>query len=109
MSQNSMAKMIAVYKTPKDAAAFDEHFWSVHIPLVHQLPGLRKYEINDGTIVSTTGHADVFCVATLYFDSMESLKSAFASDIGRQCAADRKILAPSSDDVQVYLFDTKEL
>jgi uncharacterized protein (TIGR02118 family) len=102
-----MAKMIAIYKTPKDIDAFEDHYFNVHIPLANQLPGLIKYEINDGAILSTTGHNDVFRVATLYFETMEALKAAFASDIGMQCAADRKILA-DNEHVQIYLFDTKE-
>ena len=66
----------------------------MHIPLAKQLPGLIKYEINDGAIISTTGHADIYRIANLYFESMEAMKKAFASDIGQQCAADRKIFAP---------------
>jgi hypothetical protein len=37
---------------------------------------------------------------------MEAMKQAFASELGQQCAADRKILAPTNDDVQIYLYDT---
>lgn len=48
-------------------------------------------------------------VANLYFDSMEDIKKAFASEVGQQCALDRKILAPGNDDVQIYLFDTIEV
>jgi hypothetical protein len=40
---------------------------------------------------------------------MEDIKKAFASEVGQQCALDRKILAPSNDDVQIYLFDTIEV
>jgi uncharacterized protein (TIGR02118 family) len=78
----------------------------VHIPLAKQLPGLIKYEISDETIVSTTGHSS-YRIANLYFESMEAIKIAFASEIGQKCAADRKILAPNNDDVQIYLYDTK--
>ena len=101
-----MAKMTAIYRTPKDIEAFERHYFEVHIPLAKQLPGLIKYEISEAAIASTTGHS-AYRIANLYFDSMEAIKNAFASKIGQQCAADRKILAPNNEDVQIYLYDTK--
>lgn len=103
-----MVKMTVIYQTPKDIDFFERHYFDVHIPLAKKLPGLIKYEINDHAIISTTGHLP-YRIANLYFDSMETMKIAFASEIGQQCAADRKILAPGSEDVQIYLYDTKEV
>jgi uncharacterized protein (TIGR02118 family) len=90
-----MTKMTVIYRTPKDIVSFEDHYFNVHVPLAKQLPGLINYEINDGAIISTTGHADVYRIANLYFASMEAMKSAFASNTGKACAADRKILAPN--------------
>jgi hypothetical protein len=42
----------------------------------------------------------------LYFDTLDAMMNAFRSEVGQKCAADRKILA-SNDDVQIYLYDTK--
>lgn len=99
--------MIAVYKTPRDKVFFEEHYHQVHIPLARQLPGLLRYEINDGSVMSTTGHSDVYKIATLYFETMEIMMAAFKTEIGKQCAIDRKVLA-SDDAVQIYIFDTKD-
>lgn len=104
-----MARMIAIYKTPKDPAAFDKHYFEVHIPLAKKLHGLIKYDVGRSPIMSLTGHTDVYCIGTLHFESMEALKTAFASPEGQACAADRRILAPTSDDVQIYVFDTEEV
>jgi uncharacterized protein (TIGR02118 family) len=104
-----MAKMTVIYKTPKDIESFEQHYFNVHIPLAKQLPGLIRYEINDGSIVSTTGHSEVYRIANLYFDSLDAMKESFASEIGQKCAADRKILAPNNEDVQIYLYDTKNV
>jgi len=101
-----MAKMTVIYKTPKDKEFFERHYFDVHIPLAKQLPGLIKYEINDGSIVSTTGHSETYRIANLYFESLESMMNAFRSEIGQKCAADRKILA-NNENVQIYLYDTK--
>ena len=104
-----MARMIAIYKTPKDTEAFDKHYFGVHIPLAKKLPGLIKYDVGRSPIISPTGHLDIYCIGTLYFDSMDAIKNAFASPEGQACAADRKILAPTNDDVQIYLFDTVDV
>lgn len=104
-----MAKMTIIYKTPANKEAFEHHYFNVHIPLAKKLPGLQKYEVSRGPVVSTTGHADTYLIGQLYFESMEAIKLAFASEIGQQCAADRRILAPNNDDVQIYLYDVEEV
>jgi uncharacterized protein (TIGR02118 family) len=101
-----MAKMTVIYKTPKDIAFFERHYVEVHIPLAKQLPGLLRYEINASEIVSTTGHSETYRIANLYFESMEVMIKAFQSEIGQQCAIDRKILA-DDENVQIYLYDSK--
>lgn len=101
--------MTVIYKTPKDKATFDKHYFEVHIPLAKKLSGLIKYEISKGTPMSTTEHTDVYLIGNLYFESMDAMRNAFASETGKACAADRKILAPTNDDVQIYLYDTTEV
>jgi uncharacterized protein (TIGR02118 family) len=102
-----MAKMTVIYQTPKDKAFFEKHYFEVHIPLAKQLPGLLKYEVSEGPIVSTTGHSDVYRIANLYFTSLEAMMSAFRSEIGQQCATDRRVLADDAS-VQIYVYDTKD-
>lgn len=100
--------MTVIYKTPKDFDFFEKHYFNVHLPLAKQLPGLLKYEINESSITSTTGHSDIYRIANLYFETMETMMSAFQSEIGQKCAVDRKILA-DNDSVQIYLYDTKNI
>jgi uncharacterized protein (TIGR02118 family) len=103
-------KMVVIYQTPKDKAAFDRHYLDVHIPLAKKLPGLRKYELSsENTILSPTGHSNAYMVATLYFDSLEAIKASFATPEGQACAADRKILVPDSAMVQIYLYESLEV
>lgn len=102
-----MSKMTVIYKLPNDKEFFDLHYFNVHVPLAKQLPGLIRYEINDGPIASATGHTNTYRIANLYFNSLESMIDAFRSEIGQKCAADRRILAPNNEDIQIYLYDTK--
>lgn len=104
-----MVTMTVIYQTPKDKSAFDQHYFNVHIPLAKKLPGLIRYEISKTPVGSTTGHTDVHLISNLYFESVNDLKNAFASEIGQQCAADRRILAPGNEDVQIYFYETQEV
>ncbi|MET2825496.1 EthD family reductase [Mesorhizobium shangrilense] len=101
-----MAKMLVIYKMPPDPAAFDRHYFDIHVPLAKQLPGLHRYEISRPPIVDITQGEVPYRVATLYFDSLEAMRTAFASDIGKACAVDRRKLA-GDDAVTILLFDTE--
>ena len=101
-----MARMLVIYQTPQDKDAFLQHYFDIHIPLAMTLPGIRKYVVSQSPIVSVMGDTDVFLIGELHFDSLDAIKAAFASEEGRACAADRKILAPDDNKVKMYLFDT---
>ena len=104
-----MAKMVVIYKTPKDPAAFERHYFEVHVPLAKQLPGLRSYEASKGPITSLAAATDTYLVGILHFDSLVAIRDAFASDCGRACAADRRALVPDERDVQIFLFDAQSV
>ncbi|MEX6505383.1 EthD family reductase [Jiella sp. M17.18] len=89
-----MARMIVVYKEPQDVEAFNRHYFETHVPLAKRLPGLRRYEVSRGPIMSPFGPSNAFMIATLHFDDMAAIKEAFASDVGKACSADRQTLAP---------------
>lgn len=104
-----MAKMLVIYKAPADPAAFERHYHDIHVPLAKQLPGLRRYEISRPPIMNVLPGETPYRVATLYFDNLEAIRTAFASDIGRACAVDRRKLAGDDDLVTMLLFDTEPL
>src|SRR5689334_12385430 len=111
-SPNHMAstgRMIVIYRTPTDPAAFDKHYVDVHLPLAHKLPGLLRYEVSKRPIATPAGDDEPYLIAILHFESLISLRQAFATAEGRACAADRRILAPSDEDVQMYLFESTEV
>ena len=104
-----MAQMIVIYRTPKNPAAFDRHYFEVHVPLARQLPGLRQLETSRGPVISLYGASEVHSVVSLHFDSLSDINAAFMSEYGRACAADRAQLAPQWHDVQMYLFDSSRM
>lgn len=104
-----MARMVVIYRTSKDPAAFDAHYAGVHVPLAKRLPGLRKYEVSQRPILTPAGDPEPYLVAILHFDDLAAIRHAFATPEGQACAADRRVLARADGDVQMYLFDTEEL
>jgi uncharacterized protein (TIGR02118 family) len=101
--------MVVIYRTPRDPKAFEEHYFDVHVPLAKKLPGLRKYDVSHGLIATPAGGSTPYLIATLHFDDLAAIRKAFATSEGQACAADRQLLAPNDADLQMYLFDTRDV
>jgi uncharacterized protein (TIGR02118 family) len=80
------ARFLAAYETPADPAAFDRHYREIHIPLCRRLPGLRRQVVSRD--VAVVRGAPYYLVAELDWDTMEDLRTAFASAEGRATAED---------------------
>jgi uncharacterized protein (TIGR02118 family) len=102
-----MAHVVAMYKTPKDAAAFDKHYAENHIPIAKKIPGLRKYEVNKGPVATPAGPSGYHVVALLHFDDMAAVQKAFASAEGQAAVADISNFATGGADI--FMFDTRPL
>jgi uncharacterized protein (TIGR02118 family) len=101
-----MAQVVVLYKTPKDAAAFDRYYAQTHIPLAKKMPGLRQFEISQGPVASPAGASGIHLVATLTFDDMGAIKAAFGSAEGKATAADLANFATGGADI--VFFETRE-
>jgi uncharacterized protein (TIGR02118 family) len=102
-----MAQLVVMYKTPRDAAAFDKHYFEKHVPLAKKIPGLKKYEVSTGPVATPAGPSGIYLVATLLFDDTAAIQKAFASAEGQAAAADVQTFA--SGGVDMFLFDTREV
>ena len=87
-----MARLVVLYKTPKDPAAFDAYYFKSHVPMAKKLPGLRRYEVSRGAVASPAGPSGIHLVATLHFDDLAAVGAAFASPerseerrVGKEC------------------------
>ncbi len=102
-----MAKVLAIYKKPADAAAFDAHYYAKHVPLAKTLPGLRSYQVSTGPGGSPAGDSGLHLVAILEFDSMAAIQAALTSPQGAATAADLGNFAQAG--VELLMFDTREV
>jgi len=74
-----MAQLLVLYAIPADPAAFDARYTAVHIPLVHKIPGLTKFEVSDGPVLTPAGPSPFHKVATLHFPDMATLQASMAT------------------------------
>jgi uncharacterized protein (TIGR02118 family) len=100
-----MARLVVMYKKPADASAFDAYYANTHIPLAKKIPGLRKYDVSKGPVVTPQGPSDMHLMATLHFDDMAAIQAAFASPEGKATAADLANFA--SGGAEMVMFEDK--
>jgi uncharacterized protein (TIGR02118 family) len=102
-----VAQLVVIDKTPKDPAAFDAYYAATHIPLAKKLPGLRNYQISTGPVASPAGSSGVHLIATLTFDDLGAIQSAFASPEGKAAAGDLPNFV--SGGVDMLMFETTQV
>jgi uncharacterized protein (TIGR02118 family) len=76
MTQSQGAKLVVLYSKPDDTEAFDRRYFEGHVPMVAQLPGLRRMEFHKGA----GDHASYYLMAEMSFDSMADLRACTRSD-----------------------------
>jgi uncharacterized protein (TIGR02118 family) len=67
---NTMARLVVMYRAPKDFVAFDQYYFEAHVPIAKKIPGLRKYEVSQGPVATPGGPSDFHLIATLHFDDL---------------------------------------
>ena len=70
-------KLVALYKKPPDPAAFDDAYFRTHLPLMGQVPGLRRTKITRFT--RTIMGEGLYLMAEMFFDDEAALKAAMKS------------------------------
>jgi len=81
------ARFVVMWGTPSDPGAFERHYREVHVPLVRQLPRLRRYTLSRN-VVRIRGEEAFYLVGELDWDDMAALSEAFDSPAGRATAED---------------------
>lgn len=72
-----MYKMIAIYKTPSDPAAFDQWFKG-HAEITKKVPLVKEFRFSKVT-GGPRGASDLHFIAELVFASKEDFKTAMSS------------------------------
>jgi uncharacterized protein (TIGR02118 family) len=107
MTTSAGVRFLVLYDTPEDPVAFDRHYREVHIPLVRDIPGVRRYTISRNA-VAIRGEEPYYLVAELEWESRAALQAAFASPAG-QAAADDVTKLASDGRVRSMIFDVEDV
>jgi uncharacterized protein (TIGR02118 family) len=102
-----MAQLVVMYKTPREAAAFDKHYFEKHVPLAKKIAGVRNYQVSKGPVATPGGPSAYHLVAILKFDDMAAIQKAFASPEGQAAVADVQSFATGG--VDILMFDSREV
>ena len=102
-----MAQLVVMYKTPKNATAFNEHYFEKHIPIAKKIAGLRKYEVSQGPVATPAGPSGYHLVAILHFDNLAAIQGAFGSAEGQAAVADVQNFATGG--VDIFMYDTRQV
>jgi uncharacterized protein (TIGR02118 family) len=89
------ARFLVLWDTPDDPDYFERHYREVHIPLVRQLRGVRRYTLSRNA-VPVRGGDSCYRIAELDFDDITALREAFRSPVGQATAADVATLVSAS-------------
>lgn len=83
------AKVVVLYPTPKDAAAFERVYRDEHTPMVtpSTFKGLTKFVASRIVGTADGSPAPFARVAELHFPSLEALQAAAASEPAKQAVA----------------------
>jgi uncharacterized protein (TIGR02118 family) len=87
-----VVRFVALYPQPTDAAAFEQHYFGVHVPIAKKLPGLRNYTVSRN-LALVRGQDPIYMIAELDWDDMASLRRDFASPLGQEAKQDLDKLA----------------
>src|SRR5437763_9632382 len=102
-----MARLVVMYRTPKDPAAFDRYYFETHVPIAKKIPGLERYEVSRGAVATPVGASPYHLIAILHFKDLATIHDAFASTVGQAAAADVRTFATGG--AEMYLFDSDEV
>lgn len=102
-----MAKLVALYKKPSDAAAFNAYYFSTHVPIAKKIPGLRRYEVSAGPVATPQGDSTYHLASILSFDSLAAIQQTLNSPEGQAAAGDLANFAQAG--VELLVFESKDV
>jgi uncharacterized protein (TIGR02118 family) len=78
-----MVKIIVLYGAPADPEAFEAHYADHHVPLVHKMPSLRRFEAARVVATPDGGEPPYYRIAELWFDTAEEMQASLATPAGQ--------------------------
>ena len=83
-----MTRLLVLYGTPKDPAAFDKYYHETHIRIAKRMKGLKKWTIGKVQGAPDGNPPPFYYVADLYMESRQEFEQLLASPEGQAAVAD---------------------
>jgi uncharacterized protein (TIGR02118 family) len=93
-------RLLVLFDEPADGAAFELHHREVHLPLARRLTGLTRLAVSART--AAVQGEPVHLVEELEWGDLDALRAAFASQAGRELAADTADLGAAGVRSTIY-------
>lgn len=100
-----MFRVSVCYGQPTDPEAFDQYYTSTHVPLALKVPGVTGFTTGKCRSLAPGQQPPYYMVASLMFDSAESLKAGLESPEMATAGADVKNFATGG----VTMYSTEEI
>lgn len=94
-------KVVVMYGQPADPAAFDEHYFNVHLPLCAKIPGIERTETAKMLAPLDGGDAAIYRITELYFPDADTMGASMSGPEGQATNADFAAIAPEG--TRLYL------
>jgi uncharacterized protein (TIGR02118 family) len=102
-----MVRLMVLYPRLADPVEFERHYFTVHVPIVRRLPGLRRYNVGRRPS-RVRGPEPYQFVAELDWEDLDSMERDFASEWGRRAARDVEELERFAPGIQSMVFELEE-
>ena len=96
-----MVKVIVMYGHPEDTEAFEKYYHETHLPIVAQIPHVKKAEFTKIIGTPEGSPPSQYRMAQVYFESMEDLQAGMGSGEGQATVADLANFANGGVDVMI--------
>ena len=83
-----VAKLTVLYGHPEDPAAFEEYYANTHMPMVHKIPNLQRFEAARVVVGEGGSEPPYYRIFEGYYEDLDRLQSGMSSPEGQAAAAD---------------------
>lgn len=88
-----MATFVVLYPRPDDVDGFEEHYRSVHMPILRTYPGATEVRVTRFSATPRGTAAPYHLLTEVEFDTDEEMAAALRSEQGAASARDAKAMA----------------
>ncbi|GAC1629346.1 MAG: hypothetical protein NVS4B2_11360 [Chloroflexota bacterium] len=103
-----MIRIVALHKMPENPEQYEKYYREVHTPIVQRIPGVQNIRFGRVVGMEDKSTSPYLLVSDTYFNDMESLRKALASDEMAEALADVQKFS-SAGDVTIMFCEAEDV